>query len=183
MNNEQVILQRDCDAVLIPTAVPISIPSGTLVTIVQTLGGTFTVHISGNLARVDAKDADALGKEADQAGPEFTQVDATGPVEEHLVWDQLRTCFDPEIPVNIVDLGLIYDVQITASDDKKKNKVDVEMTLTAAGCGMGPIIANDAEMKIRAIENVTDVQIDVVFDPPWDQSMMTDAAKLELGML
>jgi len=179
--HQSVFLTRDVDALLIPTAVEITIPKATEVLITQTLGGSFTIMISGNLARIEGKDADALGLSVDDLEVVETK-EADGPVDLDQVWDQLKSCFDPEIPVNIVDLGLVYKCEIEASEDNKSNKVIIDMTLTAPACSMGPVIAADAETKVRQVKNVTDVHINLVFDPAWNSDMMTDAAKLELGL-
>lgn len=173
-SREPVILERDTDAVLIPAGQPVRIPGGTEVVITQALGGSFTVFVNGNLARIEAKDADALGVEIEQkdAAPKT----ADGPVDPEQVWAQLKTVYDPEIPVDIVELGLIYDLKI------EDNTVRVVMTLTAPGCGMGEYIAADVEQKVRSVDNVLDAKIELTFDPPWDRTMMSDAAKLALGM-
>lgn len=182
-----VIVQRDCDGLLIPTAVPITIPAGTQVVITQMMGGAYTINVNGNLVRVEGKDYEALG--FDTPPPEASAVRhaenkiANGPVDIQQVWARLKTCYDPEIPVNVVDLGLIYDVKVIPSEDGKANLVEVTMTLTAPGCGMGPIIANDVELKALSVDNVTDVKVELVVDPPWTQDRMSDAAKLELGLL
>ncbi len=173
-----VILSRDVDALLIPSGAHIYLTVGTEVTITQDLGNTFTVNVYGNLARIDGKDADALGKEVD---PEFLELPEGASLED-LIWERLKTCYDPEIPVNIVDLGLIYGCQISEQASGQYH-VDIKMTLTAPGCGMGPVLAQDVKQKISALPKVTQVQVDLVFDPPWDRSMMSDVAKLELGML
>ncbi len=177
---EVLTLTRDCRAVQIPVGNTIVIPSGTEVTITQSLGDSFTVNVGGNLARIEGADADALGKEPVQV----TQLpeDASSKEVESQVWDQLRTCFDPEIPVNVVDLGLIYGCNVSDLDDGKR-QVDVVMTLTAPGCGMGDVIAGDAKRKIQGISTVGGVHVEVVFDPPWNPEMMSDAAKLQMGML
>lgn len=178
MNSQEIILlRRDCDAFLIPSGARIFLPKSSEVTITQSLGGSYTVNIYGNLARIDGKDADALGKEV------FTS--ALQPSDDisldDLVWAQLKTCYDPEIPVNIVDLGLIYECLVTM--DQEKQRVDIKMTLTAPGCGMGPVLAADVKQKVSGISGVGEVNVDVVFDPPWEQSRMSDAAKLQLGLL
>jgi probable FeS assembly SUF system protein SufT len=175
---EIIILRRDCDAFLIPSGARIYLPMATEVTITQALGGSYTVNVYGNLARVDAKDADALGKES-KSVLEDLPPDAS---LEDKIWAQLKTCFDPEIPVNIVDLGLIYDCLISEVENDKKT-VSIKMTLTAPGCGMGPVLAADVKQKILMIPDVIETNVDVVFDPPWEQSKMSDAAKLQLGML
>jgi len=182
---DTITTTRDVDAILIPLGTPVTIPAGAMVLITQELGGSYTVSVSGNLARVEGKDADALGigesnKAVEAKVDEKTAV-ASGPVEEQAVWDVLKTCYDPEIPVNIVDLGLVYDVHVVDTDDGK-NHVDIVMTLTAPGCGMGPFIVDDVRAKVLSVEHVHDVEVELVFDPVWDRSMMSDEARLQLGM-
>ena len=179
-NSEPIILKRDCDAVMIPSGVPVKLAAGQPVTVTQALGGTYTVYVDGNLARLDSKDADALGLESAPATPEAKP--ATGPLDENLIWDQMRNCYDPEIPVNIVDLGLVYDCRITPLPEGG-HKVEVKMTLTAPGCGMGEYIKADVEQRIRAVPGVTEAQVELVWDPPWNQAMISEAAKLELGLM
>lgn len=174
---------RDVNAVLIPLGTPVVIPAGAQVRITQELGGSYTVAVSGNLARVEGADADALGLSA-QAAEQVSaaqEVEPGGLVDEEEIWEVLRTCYDPEIPVNIVDLGLVYDCHVVDADDGR-NHVEISMTLTAPGCGMGPFIVDDVRQKVLSVANVYDVNVDLVFDPPWDRSMMTDEAKLQLGM-
>lgn len=178
MSQEIIILRRDCDAFLIPSGARIYLPKASEVTITQSLGGSYTVSIYGNLARIDAKDADALGKEIVQPAEKLDEHASL----EDLIWAQLKTCYDPEIPVNIVDLGLIYDCKITAMANEKQH-IDIKMTLTAPGCGMGPVLANDVKQKLLSIPNVVEANVEIVFDPPWEQSRMSDAAKLQLGIL
>lgn len=182
-----VYLERDCEALMVPSAVPFSIPGGTEVQIVQFLGGHITVNVRGNLARIDKSEADALGVSLENM-PD-TKKKPEGPIElvdESAVWEQLKTVFDPEIPVNIAALGLVYEVKVTPkynADEKLiGNDVYIKMTLTAPGCGMGPVIVADAEAKVRDIDSVTDVTVELVFDPPWNRDMMSEEAKLELGM-
>lgn len=174
-------LKRDCKALLIPLGTEITIPSGTQVVVTQALGGSFTVNVAGNLARIAGEDADALGLEHTISE---THVDkaVSGPVDIEQVWEQLRTCYDPEIPINIVDLGLIYACTATELENGG-NRVDIKMTLTAPGCGMGPILVEDVRHKVLSVANVTEVNCELVFDPPWDQSKMTDAARLQTGLL
>ena len=180
---ETVVLQRDCPAILVPSGETLTLAVGESVDLAQALGGAFTVYAQGRLARIDAKDADALGKVASvAAAPPPPPAPGGGAVDEKLVWDQLRTCYDPEIPVNIVDLGLVYDLQVSPQPDGG-NRVDVKMTLTAPGCSMGGVIAQDAETKIRAVPNVTEVQVELVWDPPWNQAMLSEAARLQLGLM
>ncbi|PHQ80804.1 MAG: putative Fe-S cluster assembly protein SufT [Coxiella sp. (in: Bacteria)] len=175
---EIIMIRRDCPALMVPSGAQIILHEGTEVTITQSLGGSYTVSVFGNLARIDARDADALGKDA--ISPlEGMAADAT---IEDKVMTMLHMVFDPEIPVNIVDLGLIYKVDVKKRDDDTFY-VWVDMTLTAPGCGMGPTIAGDAKQRILMIPEVSDAHIEMVFDPPWDQSMMSEAAKLQLGML
>jgi probable FeS assembly SUF system protein SufT len=178
-SNELVTLSRDCDAILIPVGTRITLPAGQQVVITQALGGSYTVYVEGNLARIAAEDADALGKRSvEQAVAAHTG----GPVDEQQVWDKLRTCYDPEIPINIVELGLIYECKIVSLPDGG-NRVDIKMTLTAPGCGMGVFLQQDVINKVRTVPNVTDVNVEIVFDPPWNHSMMSEAAKLQSGML
>lgn len=181
--NTQITLERDCDAVLIPVGTPITLPEGSVVLITQALGGSYTVNINGNLARIDAKNADALGFEVEDNSTAIAEKEITGDgsVDEELVWDQMRTCYDPEIPINIVELGLIYECNITPLG-AEGNQVDIIMTLTAVGCGMGEFLAEDVRGKVLTVPNVTRVNVSVTFDPPWSQEMMSEAARLETGM-
>ena len=170
---DTIEVTRDCDAMLIPSGVKVSLQKGSLVYITQALGNAYTVYVNGNLARVAGKDGDALGMIIMEE-PDVN--DMEGSLEDK-VWEIMKTCFDPEIPVNIVDLGLIYECKIDSA------AVEIKMTLTAVGCGMGPVLVAEVEQKIRTIKDVTDVKVELVFDPPWDRSMMTDVAKLQLGMM
>jgi len=181
--NEPIILSRDCEAIQIPSGEKVMLPAGSRVTVTQSLGGSYTVTTDqGNLVRIANKDADAIGEEAEASQAERLTA-AAGPADlEKLVWDQLKTCFDPEIPVNIVDLGLVYHCQVTPLPEGD-NKVDVKFTLTAPGCGMGQVLKGDMESKILSLSGVKDVDVEVVFDPPWDPSKMSDAAKLQLGFM
>lgn len=175
---EVVVTNRECEARLVPAGTEIMIPKNSFVTITQALGGTFTVAVNGNLARVESKDADALGKIVEL---EEFDTPSDGSVNEEHVWAQLRACYDPEIPVNIVELGLIYGCEIKAEDDG--NTAHIKMTLTAPGCGMGPSMVADVERKVAQVPNVNKVAVELVFDPPWSNDMLSDEAKLELGML
>ena len=178
--SELITVERDCEAILIPSGDPIKLVKGTHVRITQALGGDYTLFVNGNLVKISGADADAIGKDPEEEKSDVPKT--TGePVQEEQVWEQLRTVYDPEIPVNIVELGLIYDLQI--KDQKEGSQVHVKMTLTAPGCGMGPAIAMDAEMKIRNIPSVKDVQVEIVWEPLWDREMMSDEAKLQLGMM
>jgi len=176
-SREVIQLQRDTMALMVPSGARIFLHKGTEVTITQALGSSFTVNVYGNLARIESKDADALGKQMSdplQDLPEDCSI-------EDKVWVQLRTVFDPEIPVNIVDLGLVYRCQVNELN-AGEYEVLIDMTLTAPGCGMGPVIAADAKSKILAIPEVVDAEVEIVFDPPWDRERMSDVARLELGM-
>jgi len=178
-----VQLTRDVEATLVPVGTKVTLMKGEQAYITQSLGGSYTVVVNGNMFRIEGKDADALGL------PVQTQVVTTGkPMTreevEKQVWEVLKTCYDPEIPVNIVDLGLIYDCVVTPIEGKENAyRVDVKMTLTAPGCGMGPMIAQDAQNKILSIEAVEEANVEVVWDPPWNQSMLSEAAKLQLGLM
>ncbi len=178
-NSEPFRLARDCAAVLVPQGDKVTLPAGSIGYISQALGGSFTVYVEGNLFRIAGADGDALGK-APAASPELP-VDATDDDVEDLVWEQLRTCFDPEIPINIVDLGLVYGCDIERRDDGSR-KVSVRLTLTAPGCGMGDILVGDATAKLELVPTVAETDVQLVFDPPWNQSMMSEAARLETGM-
>jgi probable FeS assembly SUF system protein SufT len=174
-----VELTRDCTAVQIPDGASVMLPRGTSVDITQTLGGSYTIHAQGALFRVAGTDADALGMEASAKSSSGTG-DA-GELSEQQIWDTLRTCYDPEIPVNIVDLGLVYDMQCKTLPNGH-HAVDVRMTLTAPGCGMGPSIAGDAQQKLLCLDGVEDARVEIVWDPPWHQSMITAEGRRILGL-
>ncbi len=171
--------ERDCDVVMIPSGDEVTMPAGTAGYITQALGGSFTVFVEGNLFRVAGIDADAIGKEP--VMPPALPEDATEDDVEKLIWEQLKTCYDPEIPVNIVDLGLVYTCDLDRNPSGER-QVRVEMTLTAPGCGMGPILVEDVRSKISLIPTIADVEVELVFDPPWNHMMMSEAARLETGM-
>ena len=173
MNRRMVVVQRDCPARLVPAGTRITLPKDTFVTLTQALGGTYTVNVGGNLARVDGTDADALGLEALELV--FEPRGEAGVSREH-VEQALASIFDPEIPVNLLDLGLIYDVAIDGS------VVTVTMTLTAPGCGMGPVLVDDVKYRVGKVPGVETVEVELVFDPPWSREMMSEEARLELGM-
>lgn len=179
--SETILLKRDCSATLVPSGQQVTLLKDEEVEITQALGGTFTVIIRGNMARIEGKDADALGKD-----PVFIQAaDPTavaGPLDEKKLWDQLRTCYDPEIPVNLVDLGLIYDL-IISPIESGGNRVHIKMTLTAPGCGMADSIANDVRVKASSVPGVTETNVELVWEPTWNQSMMSEAARLQLGLM
>jgi probable FeS assembly SUF system protein SufT len=181
--SDEIILKRDCEAVLIPAGTKITLQAGEPAVITQALGGSFTVVIHGNMARIDARDADALGQAPPApAGAETAAAPDNSAVSEEQVLEKLRTCYDPEIPVNIVDLGLVYDLQIQPMPGGG-NRVEIKMTLTAPGCGMGPILQQDVESKVSAIPGVKEAGVFLVWDPPWSRDMLSEAARLELGMM
>ncbi len=157
-----------------PTGDPITIPRGAFITLTQTLGGSFTVVVNGNMARIAGADADAIGLRVEPLT--FADSDTPNVVDTAHVWHALRSVYDPEIPVNIADLGLIYSVRV---DD---DKVDIDMTLTAPGCGMGPVLIEEVKDRVRQVPNLTDVEVALVFEPPWSRDMMTEEAQLELGV-
>ncbi len=172
--------ERDCAVVMIPSGDEVVMPAGAVGYITQALGGSFTVFVDGNLFRVAGVDADAIGREPVQ--PPSLPDNATEDDVEKLVWEQMKTCFDPEIPVNIVDLGLIYGCELESSGDGLRAVV-VQMTLTAPGCGMGPILVEDVRSKIELIPTIGQVDVELVWDPPWNHMMMSEAARLETGMM
>ena len=178
--HQEIILKRDCDAIQIPSGTTLVLPAGTQVIVTQSLGGTFTVATPGGLARIDQKDIDALGIEPTVENTP-TKTAPEGTLEE-AVWNQLKTVFDPEIPVNVVDLGLIYDCTIITAENGQK-KAAVKMTLTAPGCGMGPTIAADARSKILTIEGIDEAEVELVWDPAWNQNMISEAGRMKLGMV
>lgn len=169
---------REVEAALIPSGVTVTLQAGTQVYVTQALGNAYTLHVNGNLVRVAGKDGDALGLVILDS-PDINQ--AEGSVEDKIAM-QLKTCFDPEIPVNIMDLGLIYECQVLPLGLNDFN-VEIKMTLTAVGCGMGPVLVGEVEEKIRQIHGVKEVKVELVFDPPWSRDMMSDEAKLQLGLL
>lgn len=184
--HSDITLSRQVEAIQIPSGDSVTLPAGTRVIITQSLGGTYTVATDHGLARIQSKDADALGidpaaeaKKQDVQGSSNIPADASDLEME--VWQQLRGVYDPEIPVNIVDLGLVYDCRIEKVEDK--NKAVIKMTLTAPGCGMGPTIAADAQSRIMTIEDMDDAAVELVWDPPWNQSMISEEGKMKLGMI
>ena len=180
--NEPITLSRDCEAIQIPAGEKIMLPAGTLVKVMQSLGGTYTVMTNqGYMVRIAGKDVDAIGQETAAASHTGASTAAEGPEVEKLVWEQLKTVYDPEIPVNVVDLGLIYVCQITPLPEGGY-KAEVKMTLTAPGCGMGPVLQVDAQSKVLSVPGIKEADVEVVLEPPWNPSMMSEAAKLELGM-
>ena len=177
--NEPVVLYRDVRAVMIPAGIETTLKVGQAGYITQALGGSFTVYLEGNLYRIAGEDAEAIGQEA--VKPPELPPNASEEDVRKLAWEQMRSCYDPEIPINIVDLGLVYDCDVQQNEDGTRN-IQVTITLTAPGCGMGEILVEDVRDKIRRIPTVRDVRVDLTFDPPWNQSMMSDAARLQTGM-
>ncbi|MBI89478.1 MAG: putative Fe-S cluster assembly protein SufT [Candidatus Marinimicrobia bacterium] len=178
MNNtssESIRLLRDVDAYMVPSGDEVKLLAGNLVRITQALGGNYTVLINGNMVQIRSENADALGIEVSKE----STAPKSGDLEKQ-IWDQLKTCYDPEIPVDIVELGLIYD--LTIEDGKNGKNVSVKMTLTAPGCGMGPVIADEVERKINGLDDVEKVAVELVWEPMWTRDMMSEAAQLELGM-
>ncbi len=178
--NEPVNLIRDVSAIIIPVGEVVTLREGTEGFITQALGGSFTVYVEGNLFRISGTDADALGKEP--VPPPAIPENATDEDIESVIWEQLKTCYDPEIPVDIVNLGLVYRCDVTPLGNGQRS-VSVDMTLTAPGCGMGDVLVQDAREKIAVIPTVTDVTVELVFDPPWNVGMMTDEARLQTGLM
>lgn len=178
--NEPVTFERDCDAVLIPIGEKLSLTEGTSGFITQALGGSFTVYVEGNLFRIAGIDADAIGKRP-ILPPEVPE-NSTDEDIESVVWQQLATCFDPEIPINIVELGLVYECIVDTMEDGQR-RVSIKMTLTAPGCGMGPVLMEDVREKVEIIPTVSQTDVELVFDPPWNTSMMSEAARLEAGLM
>lgn len=178
---ERVTLTKDAEAILIPSGDPVTLPEGTVATITQSLGGSYTIMTDrGMMVRLSGSEVVAIGKEP----PAEIKVEGDVPKDqlEPMVWEQLKSCYDPEIPVNIVDLGLVYLCELEPEADNR-HRVKVKMTLTAPGCGMGPVLAADVRSKVLSLPGVSDADIEVVFDPVWDRSMMSEAAKLQLGMM
>jgi probable FeS assembly SUF system protein SufT len=178
-NVTSVELTRDCEATQIPAGTATILPAGTTVDITQTLGGSYTVHAPGGLFRIAAQDADALGAQPATEGEQ--RASAGGPLDEKSVWDTLRNCYDPEIPVNIVDLGLVYDMQIQPLPSGR-SAVAVKMTLTAQGCGMGGAISADAQQKLLGLPGVEEANVEIVWEPPWHHSMITEQGRKVLGL-
>tara|TARA_Y100000748_G_C15424928_1_gene460924 strand:+ start:339 stop:872 length:534 start_codon:yes stop_codon:yes gene_type:complete len=177
MEDDFIKLTRDCKAILIPSGDNIHLKKNAMVKITQSLGGDFTLYVNGNLVKLSGDDADAIGKEVIKE-----KSNDIHKFNENAIWDVLRTCYDPEIPVNIVDLGLIYNLE-SSKESENQYQIIVKMTLTAPGCGMGPAIAQDVESKISNLSFVKDVLVELVWDPQWNQDMMTEEARLQLGMM
>jgi probable FeS assembly SUF system protein SufT len=180
--NDPVTLARDVDASVVPVGTKVTLQKGETAHVTQSLGGSYTVIVNGNMFRIDGKDADALGLQAAEKQAGGIAGPVTQEAVEKEIWNQLRTCYDPEIPVNVVDLGLIYDCHIEPIG-ASSYRVGVKMTLTAPGCGMGPVLQQDVQNKLLGLEAVDDVAVELVWDPPWNQSMLSEAAKLQLGLM
>src|SRR5216117_3459124 len=173
-SNDSVTLARDVEASVVPVGTKVTLQKGEQAYITQSLGGSYTVVVNGNMFRIDSKDADALGLETSAKPTNATGQPRSKEELEKEVWDQLKTCFDPEIPVNIVDLGLVYQCELEEVEGGQYD-VKIKMTLTAPGCGMGPVLGSDVKMKVESISGVRNADVEVVFDPVWDRSMMSDA--------
>ena len=179
-SNEPITLTRDVEGTVIPTGTKVTLQKGEQAFITQSLGGTYTVIVKGNMFRIEAKDADALGLEV-VAEAVSTGTPSTAEEIEKEAWNQMRTCYDPEIPINIVDLGLVYECTVRHNEDGTRT-VEVKLTLTAPGCGMGEILVDDVKDKITRIPTVREAHVELTFDPPWSQSMMSEEARLQTGM-
>jgi probable FeS assembly SUF system protein SufT len=177
--SEPFTLDRDCPAILVPAGDEVVLPAGQHGYITQALGGSFTVYVEGNLFRIAGSEADALGKPPPPM-PELPE-DAGDSDVEKVLWQQLRTCYDPEIPINIVDLGLVYECNLVNADDGSR-RVEVKMTLTAPGCGMGDVLVDEVRNKLELVPTIGEADVELVFDPPWGRHMMSEAARLETGM-
>ncbi|MDB9884160.1 MAG: putative Fe-S cluster assembly protein SufT [Fidelibacterota bacterium] len=179
--DEEVVIQRDCEATLIPFGNKITLKKGEDGHITQALGGSYTIMIRGNLVRIEGIDADAIGK-IPEVQPWMEETENDGSVNEDAIWEAMKTCYDPEIPVNVVDLGLIYSCNVSKHENGG-SLVEVKMTLTAPGCGMGDMIATEVKQKIEGVPGASEARVELVWDPPWDRDMINESARLELGML
>ena len=177
----EIITNREVNAVQIPSGDPFTLPAGTAVIITQTLGGSYTVATQSGLARISSEDADALGMDENSASKTTEEALGEDATLEDRVWHQLKQVFDPEIPVDIVNLGLVYDCSLAEEDGK--TVANVKMTLTAPGCGMGPVIAADAQSRVMTLDGVDDAKVDIVWDPAWNQDMMSEEGRMKLGMV
>jgi probable FeS assembly SUF system protein SufT len=178
--NEAFVLSRDTRAVIVPAGSEVTLKAGQSGFITQALGGSFTLYVDGNLFRLSSEDADAIGKTV--VVPPQLPPNATAEDVRRLVWDQMRNCYDPEIPINIVELGLIYECEVKPEPDGT-HSVGIKMTLTAPGCGMGEVLVQDVKEKVEIVPTVGRTDVELVFDPPWEQSMMSEAARLQTGMM
>ena len=181
-DRETVVLSRDCKAMFVPLGLQVNAKQGREVSILQELGGSFTVLLDGQMARIDATDADALGREREPLPAEGYHGVFNFETVERFTWEHMRTVFDPEIPINIVDLGLVYECDIARAGNGQF-AATVKMTLTAPGCGMGDVLVADVKAKVEAIPNVVRADVELVLDPPWTQDMMSEAARLQTGLL
>jgi probable FeS assembly SUF system protein SufT len=181
--NESVTLTRDVEGAVVPLGTKVTLLAGETAHITQSLGGAYTVVVNGNMFRIEGKDADALGLQVEQKASTSGHKPRTLEEVEKEAWAQMKTTYDPEIPVNIVDLGLIYDCHVVPLPEPDRFQVDVKMTLTAPGCGMGPVLQQDVSNKLLMIEEVEEANVELVWDPQWNQGMMTESAKLQLGLL
>lgn len=172
---KMVVTQRACPARRVPSGEPVSIPEGQFITINQSLGGNYTVTWQGNMLRIDGTDAEAIGQQPEVL--EFADL-GTSEINEEQVWQAIDTVFDPEIPISLVSLGLVYKVVL----DQDAKTVLIDMTLTAPGCGMGPVLVSDVKYRVAKVPNVKDVKVELVFDPPWSREMMSEEAQLEAGL-
>jgi probable FeS assembly SUF system protein SufT len=179
MNNVSII-RRGVEVILVPSGDKMNLLPGQEVLVTQAKGGSFTLNVQGNLVYLEGKDADAIGRDKVILPIDKYNVNLGDEINKDLVWDQMRTVYDPEIPVNVVELGLIYDVGYTRQSDGNYY-VCIHMTLTAPGCGMGPVLVQDIETKVNMLPNVSKTDVVIVFDPPWNSEMMSEEAKLELG--
>ncbi|MEX0323507.1 MAG: putative Fe-S cluster assembly protein SufT [Puniceicoccaceae bacterium] len=180
--NPERITSREVPATIVPYGDQVVIPEGTPVTITHRLGGNFTVTWQGGMAQINGVHGDAIGEEVPQTTAQETEAHA-GPPTDDKVWAALKKVYDPEIPVNIVDLGLVYNMEIIQEPDSGEYHVRVDMTLTAPGCGMGPAIAADAKYKAEQVPGIAVAHVDIVWDPPWHQDMISEEGKMELGLL
>ena len=182
-SNEPITLTRDVEGHVVPAGTKVTLQKGEQAFITQSLGGTYTVVVNGNMFRLEAKDADALGLEVAAKPTANTGTPSTVEEIEKEAWNQMRTCFDPEIPVNIVDLGLVYDCHFDPLGAPDRYKAEVKITLTAPGCGMGGVLSQDVQNKLLSIDGIDEANVAVVFEPQWNQGMMSEAAKLQLGLM
>lgn len=178
-----VVLTRDVDATIVPAGSSVILQKGERARITQSLGGTYTVVVNGNMFRIAAKNADAIGMEVTQTSTNSVGELRTGEEVDKEVWSLLKTCYDPEIPVNIVDLGLVYDCSLTFLPSDNRYRAQIQMTLTAPGCGMGPVIVQDVREKLFSLAEIIEADVELVFDPPWNRAMISEAAQLQLGLL
>ena len=181
--NEPITLTRDVEGTVVPVGTKVTLQKGELAHVTQSLGGSYTIVVNGNMFRLADKDVDALGIEVAAKPASLTGQRRTPEELEKEVWSQLKTCYDPEIPVNIVDLGLVYNCELTPIAETSSYRANLKITLTAAGCGMGPAISSDVQNKLLALDEITEAICEVVFEPTWNQSMMSEAAKLQLGLM